>query len=65
MILTARSPFASATKRTVTRQSIFGFPLISVAGVMAKVRIVESLPITVRVTVILVSLNAVMVPAIN
>ena len=65
MIRTARFPFSSDTYRTVTRDFTFGFPSMCVSGVIVNVRAVDSFPNTVRVTVTLVSLNAVTIPAKN
>jgi len=65
MMRTARSPLSPARKRTVTRDFILGLPSMWVSGVMANVRTVDSLPSTVRVTVTLVSLKTVMMPAKN
>lgn len=64
MIFMARLPSSPDTHFTVTFDFSLGLPpCITVSVVIANVRIVESLPKTVRVTVTLVSLSAVMVPA--
>jgi len=66
IIFTARSPSSPCTHLTVTLAFSFSLPpSTTVSGVTAKVRTVDSFPKTVRVTVIRVSLKAVIVPAKN